>query len=201
MCGAGKRMHSTGYRWLSGKVKDISRLTRSVWRNCTSMSGFNKETSSIRALRKKHVEEAREWAGNLDLWAEVFAKLVSLSRPRSVSFSTHSKTSHSSLTTLWILWARSSDNVLSIWQHQPSHFCNCWSCWERRTEGTEQSPSYTPRIASPCVWFQRSSVSGMSSSLVSETLHSKVTLLSEQVHVARRCRYRVSTSFGTCGII
>ena len=36
--------------------------------------GFNKDKSSIRALREKHVEEAREWAGNLDLRAESVRK-------------------------------------------------------------------------------------------------------------------------------
>ena len=46
----------------------------------------------------------------------MFARLVSLSRPKrlSVSTSTRSQASHSSLTTPWNLWVRSSDNVLSI---------------------------------------------------------------------------------------
>ena len=42
--------------------------------------GFNEEISSIRALREKHVEEAREWASNLDLRAENVRK-VRLSFP------------------------------------------------------------------------------------------------------------------------
>ena len=160
--------------------------------------GFNKEISSMRALREKRVEEVRESAGNLDLGPRMFVKLVSLFRPRrrSVSISTHSKTSQSSLRTLRILQARSSDNVLSSWQHQPSHFCNRWSCWERRTDGAEQSPSYTPRIASPCVWFQRTSVNGMSSLLASVTLRSKVTQLSEHMHVARAAGIELAHSEG-----
>ena len=32
--------------------------------------GFNKETSSFRARREQHFEEAREWAGNLGLRSE-----------------------------------------------------------------------------------------------------------------------------------
>ena len=52
------------------------------------------------------------------------------------SRSARTKTSHSSLTTPWILWARSPDNVLSSWQYQPSHFCNCWSCRERKSGGS-----------------------------------------------------------------
>ena len=59
----------------------------------------------------------------------MFARLVSLSRPKrlSVSTSTRSQTSHSSLTTPWNLWVRSSDNFLSSWPYQLSHFCNFWS--------------------------------------------------------------------------
>ena len=50
---------------------------------------------------------------------------------------------------------------------------------KEEAEGAEQSPSYTPRIASPCVWFHHTSVSGMSSLLASSTQRSKVTQLSE----------------------
>ena len=86
-------------------------------------TGFNKEMSSIRALREKHVEEAPECG------PKMFAKLVSLSRPRRrwASTSTHSKTSPASLTAPRTLWARSPDNVLSRWQYEPSHFCSCWA--------------------------------------------------------------------------
>ena len=126
-----------------------------------------------------HVEEARERAGNLDF--RMFAKLVSLCRPRrrSASTSTHSKTSPSSLTTLWTPWMRSPDNVLSSWQYQPCHFHNFWFYRARKTEGAEQSSSYTPRIASPCVWSQHTSVNGKSRLLVSGILRSRATQHSE----------------------
>ena len=45
---------------------------------------FNKEISSTRALREKHVEEAREWAGNLDVRAEKVRKAC-LSFPSKMS--------------------------------------------------------------------------------------------------------------------
>ena len=147
-----------------------------------NVSGAAK-TQSVSTLKQAAFELC---VRSMAIWicgSKMFGKLVSLSRPRrrSVSISTHSQTSHSSLTTPWILWARSSDNVSSSGQYQPGHLCNCWSCFERRTEGAEQSPSYTPRIASPCVWFQHTTVNGMSSLLVSGTLRSKVTQLSEHM--------------------
>ena len=57
--------------------------------------GLNKEIESIRALRVMHVEEARAMLAKKICGPEMFAKLVSLSRPRrrSASTSTHSKTS------------------------------------------------------------------------------------------------------------
>ena len=120
----------------------------------------------------------------------MFAKFVSLSRPRrrSASTSTHSKTSPCSLTTLWTLWVRSSDNVFVKFKIKTFHFYNFWFRWTRKTEGTEQSPSYTPRIASPCVWSQHTCVNGMPSFLVSGTLRSRV-------HVARAERMSICDPF------
>ena len=152
-------MYSPSYRWLSGTVKDISRLTRSVWRNIPPMNGNVSGAAKTQSISTCVKSMSVKLVNGLAIWIcgpKMFEKLVSLSRPRrrSASTSTQSKTSHSSLTTPWILWPRSSDNVLSSWQYQPSHFCSCWSCWARKTEGAAQSPSYTPRIASPCVWSQ-----------------------------------------------
>ena len=81
----------------------------------------------------------------------------------------------------WILWVRSSDNVLSSWPYQLSHFYNFWSCWARKMEGTELSPSCTQHTASPCAWYQHTSVNGMSSLQVSGTLRSRVTQRSEHM--------------------
>ena len=75
---------------------------------------------------------------------------------------------------LWAPWVRSSDTVLSSWPYQLSHFYNIWSCWVRKTEGAEPSPSCTQHTVSPCDWYQHTSVNGMSNSLKSGTLHSRV---------------------------
>ena len=42
---------------------------------------------------------------------------------------------------LWAPWVRSSDSILSSWPYQLSHFYNVWSCWVRKMEGAEPSPS------------------------------------------------------------
>ena len=63
-----------------------------------------------------------------------------------------------------------------------SHFCKFWSCWERKMEGAELSPSCTQHVAS-CAWYQHTSVNGMSSLQVSGTLRSRVTQRS--VHMLR----------------
>ena len=63
-------MHSQSYCCLSGTAKDISRLEwKREWSGEDAIC-FNTEISSIRALREKHVEEAREWADNPDLRAD-----------------------------------------------------------------------------------------------------------------------------------
>ena len=73
-------MHSPNYRWLSEKVKETSRQTRSVWRNCTPTSGnvseaakdaigIVKENKQFSCSTGKHVAEAHECASKLDLRA------------------------------------------------------------------------------------------------------------------------------------
>ena len=194
--GVGKKTQSLICRWSSETIKDTyftadpqnvaehsAKEWKREWRDEDTI-GFNREISSIRDLRDKHVAEAHEWARNVDLSAANVRKAcLSPFRPRqrSASTSTHSKTSPHSLTMLWALQVRLSDSVLSNLQCQPSHLCCCWFCWARKTEGAEPSQSYTPRTASPCVWSQNTSVNGMSISLVSGTLHSKVTQHSERM--------------------
>ena len=133
--------------------------------------GFNKKISSIRALREMHVEEARVWASSLGLRADDIRKAcLSFPSKTAIDLDQHVFTDIALLPTMpWILWVRSSDNVLSSWPHQLSHFCNFWSCWARKMEGAEPSPSCTQHIASPCVWSQHTSVNGMSSLQVSGT--------------------------------
>ena len=95
--------------------------------------GFDKETSSIRDLRFKHVSEAHEWAGNLDLSATSIRKAcLSFPSKTAIGLDTHSKTLPYSLTMLWFPWVRSSGSVLSSWPYQFSHFYNIWSCWVRK---------------------------------------------------------------------
>ena len=151
--GVGKRTHSLSSRWSSGTGKEISRQTRNVLRNCTLKTGnasggnedaigFSKETGSIRALREKHVAEARVWANSLGLRAVDIRKacLFPIPKQRSVSTSTLPQTSQTSPTMPWV---RSSDNVLSSWPYQLSHCCNFCSCWASKMEGAEPSPSCT----------------------------------------------------------
>ena len=150
--------------------------------------GFVKEMNSIRALREKHVAEARVWASSLGLRADGIRKAC-LSFPpkqRSVSTSTLSQTSKASPTMPWIPWVRSSDNVLSSWPYQLSRFCNFWSCWARKMEGAEPSPSCTQDTVSPCARYQHTSVNGMSSLQVSGTLRSMVIQRSEHMSRGRR---------------
>ena len=47
--------------------------------------GFNKEMRSTRAPREVHVEEAREWAGNLDLRAENVRKACLYFPPKTAT--------------------------------------------------------------------------------------------------------------------
>ena len=146
------------------------------WRN-EDKHGFDKETSSIRDLRFKHVAEAHEWARNLDLSAASFRKAcLSFPSKTAIGLNQHAfkDVALLPLTMLWAPWVRSSDSVLSSWPYQLSHFYNFWSCWVREMEGAEPSPSCTQHTVSPCVWYQHTSVNGMSISLESGTLHSRV---------------------------
>ena len=96
---------------------------------------------------------------------------------------------------------RSSYNVLSSWQYQPSHFYNFGFHWARKNGG-----SRTIAI-SHCVWSQHTSINGMSSVLVSGILRSRVTQRSE--HMLRGLRAsdwptakqhkRTSAGSTTCG--
>ena len=163
------------YRWLSETVKEtyftagpqcVAELYAHEWKRESGGEdaiGFVKEINSIRALREKNMSQKRVCGPAVsvyELW--IFARRVSLSHPkqRPVSTSTRLQTSQTSPTMPWNLWARSSDNVLSSWPLQLSHFCNCWSCWAGKMEGAELSPSCTQHTVSPCAWYQHTSVSG-----------------------------------------
>ena len=126
----------TAHKW---SWKEDARQTGNVWAELYAHEwqrewcgedaiGFVKETVFV--LRGKNMSQKLVCGPATSIYGlRMFAKLVSLSRPKrpSVSTSTRSQT-HSSWTMPWNLWARSSDNVLSSWPYQLSHFCNCWSC-------------------------------------------------------------------------
>ena len=88
-------------RWFSKTAKETSRQTRSVRRNGTPTSGNVSGAAKTPSFRKgnkqytcsggKHVAEAREWAGNLDLRAENVRK-VSLSRQNGYRLDQHAFT-------------------------------------------------------------------------------------------------------------
>ena len=107
-------------------------------RSSPQVIGFVKEINSIRALRENMSQKLVCGPATSIYEQRLFARLVSLSRPkpRLVLTSTRSQTSYSSLTMSWNLWVRSSDNVLSSWPYQLSHFCNFWSCWARKNGGS-----------------------------------------------------------------
>ena len=74
--------------------------------------GFNKEIRSIRG--EKHVEDAREWASNLDVRAENVRKVcLSFPSKMAVVLDQHAFTDIALFT----------DTALE----SLSHFCNCWS--------------------------------------------------------------------------
>ena len=145
--------------------------------------GIVKKISSFLGLRENMSQNLVSGLASSIYGLEIFAKLVSLSRPKrlSVSTSTGLQTSHSSPIMLWSLWARSSDNILLSWQYLLSHFCNCWSSWARKWR--EQNYRHLARNISPhpCAWYQHTTVDGMSSLQVSGILRLKVTQRSEHM--------------------
>ena len=141
----------------------------------TPCSTTHQPTHSLTSTnpREKHVAEAREWASNLDLRAE---------NVREACLSFPSKTLP------WNLWARSSDNVLSSWQYQLSHFRNCWSCWARKWR-EQNYRNLAHNISPPCAWYQHTLVNGMSS--LHDQRYSALT-----AHVARAVGIELAHSEG-----
>ena len=74
----GKRTHSPSSHWSSETVKKTSaELYAQEWKRewgSEDAIGFVKEINSIRALRGKHVAEARVWASSLGLRADDIRK-------------------------------------------------------------------------------------------------------------------------------
>ena len=108
--------------WLSETVKETSRQTYSVWRNCTPTNGnvsgrgrrrhrFRKGNEQFSCSSGKHVAEAREWASNLDSRAENVRKAcLSFPSETAIGLDQHAFADIAP-TLLWNLWTRSSDNV------------------------------------------------------------------------------------------
>ena len=145
--------------------------------------GFDKETSSIRDLRVKHVAEAHEWARNLDLSATNIRKAcLPFPSKTAIGLDQHAFRDIALLPDNALgSMVDSSDSVSSSWRYQHSHFYNFLYCWARKTEGAEPSPSCTQHTVSPCAWYQHTSVNGMSSLQVSGILPSRVTQRSEHM--------------------
>ena len=155
-------MHFLICRWSSVTTREWKR----EWRDEDTI-GFDKETSSIRDLRVKHVAEAHEWARNLDLTAASVRKAcLSFPSKTAIGLDQHAFEDIA-------LLPDNAFSVLSSWPYQLSLFYNFWFCWARKMEGAEPSPSCTQHTVSPCAWYQHTSVNGMLISLESGTLHSR----------------------------
>ena len=97
---------------------------------------FQKKLDSIRAVREKHVADARVWASSLGLRVVDIRKAclsLSFQSITAIGLDQHAfidiaNLSHNALDSL----VRSSDNVLSSLPYQLSHCCNFWSCWARK---------------------------------------------------------------------
>ena len=120
--------------------------------------GFSKEKYSIRALREKHVAEARVWANSLGLRAvDIRKACLSFPSKTAIGLDQHAFTDIANFTDNAL---GETDNVLSSWPYQLSHCCNFWSCWAGKMEGAEPSPSCTQHTVSPCAWYQHTSFNG-----------------------------------------
>ena len=141
--------------------------------------GFDIETSSIRDFRFKHVAEAHEWAGNLDLSATSIRKAcLSFPSKTTIGLDQHAfkdiallpDNALGSLGEIirqcFVKLAIPTQSLLQLlvllgkkkWREQNHRSC-------------------TQHTVSPCVWYQHTSVNGMSISLESGTLHSRVIQL------------------------
>ena len=145
--------------------------------------GFVKEINSIRALRENHVAEARVWASNLDLRAENFRKAcLSFPSTTAIGLDQHA------FTDIALLPDNPLESLGEIIRQcffklaistQP--LLQLLVLLGKKMEEAELSPSCTQHIASPCVWYQHTSVNGMSSLQVNGTLRSRVTQRSEHM--------------------
>ena len=124
--------------------------------------GFNEEISSIRALRDMHVGEAREWAGNFDLRAENGPKAcLSFPSKTAIGVDQHA------FKDIALLPDNASDSLGEIIRQcfvklaiPTQSLLQLLVLLGKTMEGAEQSPSYTARIASPCVWSQHTQSMG-----------------------------------------
>ena len=135
--------------------------------------GFVKEINSIRALRENMSRKLVCGPATSIYELSMFAKLVSLSRPKRRSVSTSTRSDIALL----------SDNVLeSLGEIIRQCFVKLAILTRsllqllvllgKKKEGAEPSPSCTQHVASPCGEYQHTSVNGMSSLQVSGTLRS-----------------------------
>ena len=150
--------------------------------------GFSKEKDSFRALREKHVAEARVWASSLGLRADDIRKArLSFSSKRAIGLDQHAFTDIANLT----------DNALdSLGEIIRQCFVKLAIPTQsllqllvllgKKMEGAEPSPSCTQHTVSPCAWYQHTSVTGMLSLQVSGTLRSRAIQHSEHMSRGRQ---------------
>ena len=143
--------------------------------------GFVKEINSIRALREKHVAEARVWASSLGLRADDIRKAcLSFPSQTAIGLDQHVFTDTAPL----------PDNALDslgeiirqffVKLAKPTRsLLQLLVLLGKKMEGAEPSPSCTQHTTPPCAWYQHTSVNGLSSLQVSGTLRSWVTQRSE----------------------
>ena len=152
------------------------------WRDVDKI-GFDKETCSICDLRVKHVAEAQEWARNLDLSATSIHKAcLSFPSKTAIGLDQHAFKDiallpDNALGSLGEI-IRQCFVKLAIPTQSPLQLLVLLG---KKMEGAEPSPSCTQHTVSPCDWYQHTSVNGMSISLESGALHSRVIQLLERM--------------------
>ena len=167
-----------------------------------------KENNQFSCSTGKHVAEAREWASKLDLQAgNVRKACLSFPSKKAIGLDQHAFTDI----------ALFPDNALeSLGEIIRQYFVKLAIPTQpllqllvflgKKMEGAELSPSCTQHIASPCAWYQHTTVDGMSSLQVSGILRLKVTQRSEHMLQGRwasswpTLRVNAWSIFsGTCG--
>ena len=121
--------------------------------------GFVKEIDSLRALREKHVAEARVWAGSLGLRADDIRKAC-LSFPSETAICLDQHV----FTDIALLPDNALDSLGEIIRQcfvklatPTQSLLQLLVLLGKKMEGAEPSPSCTQHAVSPCAWYQHTS--------------------------------------------